>query len=205
MNIKNFFNHLSTVRRHRRWVRYFCFKLGYYKRGLFHDLSKYSPIELKESIKYYQGTSSPINVAKKENGWSAAWQHHKGRNTHHYEYWADRFDNGTVMLPMPYDDMMEMIADYFAAAATYSNITKKNKLDASFYAAEKAWWDNKKENCSMNKVTKEWVSYYFTLFANEGQDFLFKKLKYASKFFDKAAYERDCNNELEAIKKKFDK
>lgn len=203
--MNNVFNHLSTVRRHRRWVRYFCFKMGYYKRGLLHDLSKYSPIELKESIKYYQGTSSPIDAAKRSNGWSAAWQHHKGRNTHHYEYWADRFDNGTVVLPMPYDDMMELIADYLAAAASYKRILSKSELNTFFYEAEREWWNKKKVNCSMNKVTKDWVSYYFDLLAKDGHEFVFKKLKYISKLFDKAVYERAYNEELEAIRKKFDK
>ena len=43
---KNFFarlfGHLSTVGKHRSLVRKHCFKLGLYRQGLMHDLSKYS-------------------------------------------------------------------------------------------------------------------------------------------------------------------
>ena len=32
-----------------------CFKIGLYKQGLLHDLSKYSPTEFLVGCKYYQG------------------------------------------------------------------------------------------------------------------------------------------------------
>ena len=50
-------------------------------RGLLHDMSKYSPIEFFESVKYYQqGKRSPIEAAKEDKGYSNAWFHHRGRN-----------------------------------------------------------------------------------------------------------------------------
>ena len=49
--IKNTFGHLKTVHKHRKYVRKYCFRCGLYKRGLLHDLSKYSPTEFLESIK----------------------------------------------------------------------------------------------------------------------------------------------------------
>jgi hypothetical protein len=66
-----------------------------------------------ESVKYYTGTRSPIDVCKEKNGYSKAWQHHKGRNTHHYEHWTDNYDSGTTYIQMPLKDAMEMICDYF--------------------------------------------------------------------------------------------
>ena len=57
MNIKNAWLHLRKIQTHRKWVRYYCFGIGLYKQGLLHDLSKYSPTEFFESVKYYQGTS----------------------------------------------------------------------------------------------------------------------------------------------------
>lgn len=92
--IINTFRHFKKVCTHKRWVFYYCCKVGIPFQGLMHDLSKFSPTEFLESVKYYQGTSSPIDACKKENGWSVAWMHHKGRNKHHYEYWQDNFDNG---------------------------------------------------------------------------------------------------------------
>ena len=60
--IKNFINHLRTVCRHKKFVAKFCFKAGLYWQGITHDLSKFSPVEFFESVKYYQGTRSPIDA-----------------------------------------------------------------------------------------------------------------------------------------------
>ena len=68
LTFKKMWNHLRTVQTHRKWVRHYCFLAGIPWRGLTHDLSKYSPIEFFESARYWIGTGSPINEAKKENG-----------------------------------------------------------------------------------------------------------------------------------------
>ena len=70
--IINTFRHFKKVCTHKHWVFYYCCKVGIPFQGLVHDLSKFSPTEFWESVKYYQGTSSPIDACKKENGWSAA-------------------------------------------------------------------------------------------------------------------------------------
>ena len=41
-----------------------CFKCGLYKQGLLHDLSKYSPTELKTGAKYWVGTRSPNSIER---------------------------------------------------------------------------------------------------------------------------------------------
>ena len=76
--------HFKLITTHKTYVFRNCVKAGIIWRGIKHDLSKYSPTEFKESIKYFTGTDSPINACKKANGWSKAWMHHKGRNTHHF-------------------------------------------------------------------------------------------------------------------------
>lgn len=81
--MKKYIKHFITITKHMYYVRKFCFKCGFYKRGLLHDLSKYSPIEFFSSARYFQGTSSPIDAEKKAKGYSLAWQHHKGHNPHH--------------------------------------------------------------------------------------------------------------------------
>ena len=137
MNLKNAFAHWNKIRTHRKWVRKYCFKQGLYWQGLIHDLSKYSPTEFFESVKYYQGTDSPIVAAKKDKGYSLAWQHHKGRNPHHYEYWTDNYDNGTTTLIMPYKYFVEQICDYIGAARAYMG------KDFS-YVKEWEWWKARK-------------------------------------------------------------
>ena len=81
--------HLCTILHHKNLVRAGCFKIGLYKQGLLHDMSKYTPTEFLVGCKYYQGTMSPNNAEREDKGYSAAWLHHKGRNKHHMEYWID--------------------------------------------------------------------------------------------------------------------
>ena len=88
--LHNFNGNLHTVNSHRRLVRKYCFKLGLYRQGMMHDLSKYSPSEFIPGVKYYQdGHRSPNNAQREDEGVSKAWLHHKGRNKHHFEYWID--------------------------------------------------------------------------------------------------------------------
>lgn len=84
----NFFGHLSTINHHKWLVMQHCFKVGLYRQGLLHDLSKYSPVEFLAGVKYYQGFESPNNAERRAIGYSRAWLHHKGRNKHHLEYWT---------------------------------------------------------------------------------------------------------------------
>ena len=113
MNIKsNFCGHLKTVFVHKFWVAYYCNKAGIPFRGIFHDLSKFSPTEFIESVKYYNGSQSPINVCKEQNnGLSKCWLHHKGHNKHHYEYWIDDVNNGGTPMEMPDKYFKELICD----------------------------------------------------------------------------------------------
>ena len=127
--IKKIFLHFNLVNKHRFKVFKLCCKAGIPFRGLMHDLSKYSPTEFFESVKYYQGTYSPIVVCKKENGYSKAWLHHKGRNKHHHEYWYDYSAPSKAAL-MPYKYTVEMICDTLAAGMIYQgkNWTKDYQL-----------------------------------------------------------------------------
>ena len=145
--LKNAIAHWKKIRTHRKWVRRYCWKQGLFWQGLTHDLSKYSPTEFFESVKYYQGTSSPIDACKKANGVSYAWMHHKGRNPHHYEYWQDNFDRGGQPVLMPYKYFVEEMCDFIGAARAY--------LGKDFsYVKEEEWWKKKRENCAMHPNNK---------------------------------------------------
>lgn len=145
--LKNAIAHWKKIRTHRKWVRRYCWKQGLFWQGLIHDLSKYSPTEFFESVKYYQGTSSPIDACKKANGVSYAWMHHKGRNPHHYEYWQDNFDRGGQPVLMPYKYFVEEMCDFIGAARAY--------LGKDFsYVKEEEWWKKKRENCAMHPNNK---------------------------------------------------
>ena len=86
---EKFMGHLKTVCRHRYLVMKGCFRVGLYRQGLLHDLSKFAPTEFMVGARYWQGNRSPNNAEREEMGYSASWLHHKGRNRHHFEYWVD--------------------------------------------------------------------------------------------------------------------
>lgn len=129
--------HLKTILEHKYWVWYFGRKLGIGWQTFWHDMSKFNPVEFRESVKYYTGTRSPIDVCKEINGYSEAWLHHKGRNKHHYEYWQDNFDRGGESIRMPDKYLKEMLCDYLAAGRTY------NGKGFNFHM-EYVWWRGKK-------------------------------------------------------------
>ena len=127
--------HFKTVSEHRKLVREYCFRLGLYRQGLMHDLTKYSPTEFWRGAKYWQGTRSPNNKERVVTGVSRAWLHHKGRNKHHFEYWIDYMINedGTVGFggnPMPKRYIAEMFCDRIAACRVYMG---DKYTDASAY------------------------------------------------------------------------
>ena len=80
MLLKNLFGHFMTITGHRHEVIKNCARVGLLWQGLKHDLSKYSPREFFQGVKYYIGTRSPNDGARAELGYSSAWMHHKGRN-----------------------------------------------------------------------------------------------------------------------------
>ena len=131
---------------------YYCCKFGIPLQGITHDLSKFSLTEFLESIKFYQGgKSSPIPAAKKAQGYSLAWQHHKGRNKHHYEYWTDNYDSGTTCIKIPYKYVLELVADYLAAGRTYRG------KDFTF-VDEYEWWMKCKDYRKIHEDTKQLIT-----------------------------------------------
>ena len=118
MYIKKFFLHTWLVLRHKWCVFKNTVRCGLIYRGIVHDLSKFSPTEFFESVKYYQGNRSPIGACRRATGMSRAWLHHKGRNRHHIEYWQD-FECAEHPL-MPYKFAVECVCDKLAATKTYA-------------------------------------------------------------------------------------
>ena len=125
MSLKKAFLHFKTITHHRHLVMKGCFKVGLYKLGLLHVLSKYSWTEFRVGARYYQGTRSPNNAEREETGLSTAWLHHKGRNKHHYEYWIDYDINAKdgemplTGMKMPVKYVVEMFIDRISASKNY--------------------------------------------------------------------------------------
>ena len=111
--------HFCLVNKHRWYVFKLSIKAGIPWRGFVHDLSKYSPTEFFESVKYYNGKRSPLHVCREDKGYSLAWLHHKGRNKHHFEYWEDMDKNKRTPVFLPYKYIVEAVCDKIAAGMAY--------------------------------------------------------------------------------------
>lgn len=186
----NFWKHWNKIRTHRKWVRHYCWGMGLYWQGLTHDLSKYSPTEFMEGVRFYQGTSSPIDAAKKVKGYSDAWFHHKGRNKHHYEYWMDNFDLGGENIVMPYKYFAEMVCDYLAAGRAYMG------KDFS-YTAEYEWWQNKRRMTAMNpRMVTALDIIFWDLMKAETEGHYTAKSLLTDKSYIRAVYSANCTNTI---------
>ncbi len=113
--------HFKTVTHHRHLVCIGCFRMGLYRQGLTHDLSKFAPVEFLNGARYYQGIRSPNGAEREDKGYSEAWIHHKGRNRHHWEYWTDmnKATRTYQAVPVPRKYLAEMVADRIAACKVY--------------------------------------------------------------------------------------
>lgn len=118
--IEKLIKHIVLVTKHRWVVFKLAVKAGIPWRGFVHDLSKFTPTELIESVKYYNGKKSPLHVARENEGYSRAWLHHKGRNKHHFEYWVDISKTEQIGVMLPYKYMVEAVCDKLAAGIVYN-------------------------------------------------------------------------------------
>lgn len=117
--MSKFFGHLKTILRHKYEVFRLMRECGRGWQGFWHDMSKFSPTEFIESVKYYQGVQSPINVARDIQGYSKAWLHHRGVNKHHSQYWVDLSFGKITCAEIPWKYLIEFICDGVAAGKTY--------------------------------------------------------------------------------------
>lgn len=136
--IRNILGHTKTIIKHKWMVFKFACRAGIPWRGLVHDLSKFSPTEFGESIKYYVGTHSPITEAKKDKGYSDAWLHHKGRNKHHLEYWID-YEANPIVPVIPYKYIVEKVCDDLSAGKVYNGKNWTKDTQYNYYMRQRQY------------------------------------------------------------------
>ncbi len=170
--IRNFFGHFFTITKHRHEVIKNCARIGLFWQGLFHDLSKYSPVEFFQGVKYYSGSRSPNDDARAELGYAIAWVHHKGRNRHHFEYWEDYSPLTKVMTPvkMPLRFVGEMFCDRVAASKIYM----KDKYDD---AAPLEYFKRGLKTRRMHPETSDLIEHFLTVLADRGEREAFSYVK----------------------------
>lgn len=162
--------HFKTITYHKYLVMQGCFKVGLYKQGILHDLSKYSPSEFLVGVRYYQGDRSPNNAEREDIGYSSAWLHHIGRNKHHYEYWIDYstkgIPGGTAPVPMPDKYIVEMLMDRIAACKVYNG---RNYTDS----APLAYYEQGRNLAVIHEDTRKKLSFLLHMLAKKGEDYTF--------------------------------
>ena len=166
--------HLKTICYHKYLVMQGCFKVGLYRQGICHDLSKFSPTEFMVGAKYFQGNRRPKNAEGEDIGYSSAWLHHKGRNKHHFEYWIDysahEIEGGMAPAPMPVRYGVEMMMDRIAASKVYLKDQYTDDAPLKYF--------KKGSGCAMHPKTKKQLYILLKMLADEGEDNTFWFVKH---------------------------
>ena len=126
--------HFKTICKHKIVVFKECHACGITWQGVIHDLSKFGKTEFIPSAKHFQGDKSPIDAEKEELGYSLAWNHHKGHNPHHWEYWTDYGADGEIIVQViPYKYVVEMVCDWIGAGMVYAKGEWKQSEPLNYY------------------------------------------------------------------------
>ena len=171
--INNALGHFITITNHKLLVMKSCFKVGLYKQGLLHDLSKYNPVEFFAGIKYYNGSISPNGIQKKQEGLSEAWLHHKGRNKHHFEYWIDygiKESEGLKGMNMPTKHVVEMFIDRMSASKNYLKEKYTQRSALEYYEARKDYY-------ILHPESRELLEFLLNKLCDEGEENTLKYIK----------------------------
>ena len=171
--LHNAWHHFLTITHHKLVVMEGCFKVGLFKQGLLHDLSKYSWEEFATGVKYYQGNRSPNAAEKEEKGYSAAWLHHKGRNKHHLEYWIDysTTKTGLTGMKIPLRYVCEMVCDRVAASQIYLG---DKYTDASAWE----YYQRSKDHYLMHPETRALLEKLLCMVRDLGRERTFAYIKF---------------------------
>ena len=174
--VRNGWRHFKTITHHKLVVMGNCFRVGLYRQGLTHDLSKYSPTEFRVGVEFYQGDRSPNTEERRVRGYSTAWLHHKGRNKHHYEYWIDMVGNRDARFegkPMPTRYVVEMFCDRIAASRVYKKDAYTDRSPLEYYELE----HSAPVELPIHPMTEALLKRLLVMLAEQGEEAAFAHVK----------------------------
>lgn len=190
--------HFITITHHKILVMQGCFRIGLYKQGLLHDMSKYSPTEFLVGCRYYKGYMSPNNAERADRGYSSAWLHHKGRNKHHLEYWIDYAVSNTgddkahtkmEGMKMPIRYVCEMFIDRVSASKNYQKEKYTDKSALEYY-------EKSVDHYMIHPDTKAMIEYLLVMLSVKGEEYTYRYIK-KEVLKGHIPYEKDKINQLE--------
>lgn len=170
-----YWKHFKTVCKHKHYVLRECVACGILWQGLTHDLSKFGITEFGSSARYFQGHRSPIEAEKEAIGYSAAWLHHKGHNKHHWEYWTDFADDGSIVaneIPIKY--VVEMVCDWVGAGKAYGKEKWTQNTPIQYYAKVR-------KGRYFHPNTERLLLEFLTLISDQGLEAFHKRARLISK------------------------
>lgn len=114
--MKRHINYLKYVLRHKWFVLVATSKIrAPLWRAIIHDLSKFSPSEWFPYAETFYAPDGSKQY-KESQEFAQAWNCHQKRNRHHWQFWLITWDRGTTEpMPMEYDSIYEMVADWMGA------------------------------------------------------------------------------------------
>lgn len=107
--MNKYIKYFNYIIKHKWYVAKECFKYGLYWRAIKHDWTKFLPSEFMPYVNNFYGKPD-------KDAFNRAWLHHQHNNSHHWQHWVLKNDDGTVIaLEMPLNDALEMICDWRGA------------------------------------------------------------------------------------------
>jgi len=146
--------YLKYVLRHKWYVLIECWRMGLYRQGIVHDLSKFNPKSWIVYANHFYGDRPP---AMAETGYHRrddtgdsdfdyASQNHAYTNPHHWEFWGIVNGDGVWSYqPMTDKYRREMIADWRGAGKA------QGKPDT------RAWYKANQDKIKLHDETRQWV------------------------------------------------
>jgi hypothetical protein len=150
-----YYQYLKYVWRHKWFVFVASRKLGITWLGIIHDWSKLLPSEFLPYMEYFYGkdgasnreSSKDVHHKGIDDAFDAAWNKHKNRNKHHWQWWILQEDNGPIkILPMEEKYILEMIADWTGAGMAISG--RKDW---------RPWYATQRETIQLHPETRDYV------------------------------------------------
>lgn len=133
--MKKYWNYFKYLIEHKKNFFKVCWKHQFFH-AIFHDISKFSPIEFISYTKNFFGTEKD----KKNSRFEYGWLHHQRKNKHHWDYWVN--GNGKpINIPTKY--LIQMICDWKAMGIKFGDTAKefylknKNKIILEKYSRER--------------------------------------------------------------------
>ena len=109
-----YWNYLKYVTEHKKNVFKVCCRRGMFIHAIFHDMSKFHPLEFVTYSKHFYGTEED----KKNSGFEYGWLHHQRKNKHHWNYWVN--GNGKPV-KMPEKYIRQMICNWEAMGIKFGD------------------------------------------------------------------------------------